>query len=260
MKYTIVQRGDEFSRVVAVNLMERLNKLNYIQDDEEPTIIFTIGGDGTMLKAVHRYLPRISQVVFIGIHTGKLGFYTDYIHDELDLLEKGLIQREFTDLTFPLLKAEVCNGSGCQVHYALNEITLINPYHTQHLEVLINDEYFESFQGTGLCVSTPSGSSAYNKSLGGALLHPNVLAFQLTEIGSINNNVYRTIGSPMILPKEHIVTLKSTDFNEVTLTIDHMHQDLSGFDSIKCSLSDQVVTLRQFKANDFWNRIRKSFL
>jgi NAD+ kinase len=260
MRYTIVSRGDDFSNSVVKDLHQRLFQIDLKHDEDHPDIVFTVGGDGTMLKAVHHYMTLVDDLVFVGIHTGKLGFYTDYIHDELDIIIEKLKQDDYVDVLFPLLRAEVCNGKGCKEFFALNEITLINPYHTQHIEVSINGEYFESFQGTGVCISTPSGSSAYNKSLGGALLHPDIRAFQLTEMGSINSNVYRTISSPMIFPSEHTITLKSTDFNEVTITIDHTHNSLKSYDYIKCGLSEKSVRFRQFRSNDFWQRVQKSFL
>lgn len=260
MKYAIISRGDELSNQVVSNLHKRLKKLKIENDQENPSMVITVGGDGTMLKAVHEFMHRIDDVVFVGIHTGKLGFYTDFIHQDLDIFIDKIVKDDYEDVSFPLLTAYVCNHTSCLKYNALNEMTILNPFHTQHVEVYINDEYFESFQGTGLCISTPSGSSAFNKSLGGALVHPNIKALQLTEIGSINNNVYRTISSPLIFPKEHSITLKATDFDEVTLTIDHMHRDLESFDYIKFFLSDKVVRFRQYHDNDFWKRVQKSFL
>lgn len=260
MKYAIITRGDPFSDEVVTKLHKRLTQINIINDQENPNIVITVGGDGTMLKAVHRYMHKIDEVVFVGVHTGKLGFYTDFLPDDLDLFIEKIAQNQYDDISFPLLTAYVCNKTSCIKYNALNDITLLNSYHTQQIEVFINDEHFESFQGTGLCISTPTGSSAFNKSLGGALLHPKIQAFQLTEIGSINNNVYRTISAPMIFPKEHYITLKSTDFNDVTLTIDHMHRNLESFEYIKFVLSEKVVRFRQYNDNDFWKRVQKSFL
>lgn len=260
MNYTIVERGDTFSSTIAVELKELLTQIQFKLDDNNPEIIFTIGGDGTMLKAVHQYIDQIDQVVFVGVHTGKLGFYTDFIHNELDVLLTCLKENVYSDIKFPLLEANVCQKEQCLEFYALNEITLINAYKTQHLDIFINDLLFESFQGTGICVATPSGSSAYNKSLGGALVHPNIPSFQLTEIGSINNNVYRTISSSMIFPKDDVLKIRSRDFDEVTITVDHTHQSLTEYDEIICKLSEKQVTLRQYRDNDFWKRVKKSFL
>ena len=259
-RFSIVLRGDQLSQDLAATFVDKLKELPFVRDDEHPELVFTIGGDGTMLKAVHRYIDQIDTVRFIGIHTGKLGFYTDFTPEELEDLIDYLKGASYTESHFPLLEAEVCKGTWCSKFYALNEVTIINAVRTQHLDVYINDQWFESFQGTGLCVSTPSGSSAYNKSLGGALVHPSVHSFQLTEIASINNNVYRTISSPMIFPCDTKLTLKSRNFNQVILTIDHEHIQLDGYDEIYFRISDRHVTLRQFRENDFWRRVQRSFL
>ena len=73
---------------------------------------------------------------------------------------------------------------------------------TMVADVVINHVHFERFRGDGLTVSTPTGSTAYNKSLGGAVLHPTIEAIQLTEIASLNNRIYRTLGSSVIVPKK----------------------------------------------------------
>lgn len=261
MKYAIVSKGDPFSLEIVDELHRRLKEINLICDTTSPDLVVTVGGDGTVLKAVHNYISQIEKVVFVGIHTGKLGFYTDYIPNNLDVFIDNIKKNNNNDVTFPLLNASVCTKDECIEMYALNEIALLNAFHTQHIDVYINEHYFESFQGTGLCISTPSGSSAYNKSLGGALIHPKIKAFQMTEMGSINNNVYRTISSPMIFPQSDCIFLKSPNFNEeLTISIDHMHRNLKDLLYIKIKLSERVVTFRQYNDNDFWKRVHKSFL
>ena len=76
------------------------------------------------------------------------------------------------------------------------------------MEVEINGEHFERFRGDGLCVSTPSGSTAYNKALGGAIIHP-TLTIQIAEMASINNRVFRTVGSSLVLPAHHNCVFKA---------------------------------------------------
>ncbi|ERJ11557.1 NAD kinase [Haloplasma contractile] len=260
MNYCIFSKLDEYSTEVAERLKTELSKLGYEYNREEPELIFTIGGDGTMLKTVHKFIDRLEEVSFIGIHTGKLGFYTDFTPEEIDFLVDKMKDNLYDEIHFPLLETTICSENGCEEIYALNEITLMNPYRTQFIEVYIDQDHFESFRGTGLCVSTPTGSSAYNKSLGGAVMHPKIEAFQLTEMASINSNVYRTISAPIILAKNQTLILRAADFNRATITIDHYHRDLKNYKYVKCKLSDKRVRFRQYRENDFWNRIKRSFL
>ncbi|MED4971290.1 NAD(+) kinase, partial [Parageobacillus toebii] len=102
------------------------------------------------------------------------------------------------------------------------------------IDVEIRGDLFETFRGDGLCISTPTGSTAYNKALGGAILHPSLEAIQVTEMASINNRVFRTIGSPLVLPAHHTCILKPVNNVDFQITIDHLsllHKDVK---SIQC--------------------------
>src|SRR5699024_11367648 len=83
---------------------------------------------------------------------------------------------------------------------AFNEATIKTAEGSVVFDVQIRGEHCETLRGDGLCISTPSGSTAYNKALGGGIIHPSLEAIQMTEIYSINNRIFRTIGSPLILP------------------------------------------------------------
>ena len=139
-------------------------------------------------------------------------------------------------------------------------MTLLNAYRTQHLNVTIDDLFFESFRGTGVCLSTPTGSTAYNTSLGGAIIYPSLKAFQMTEIASINNNVFRTIGSPLIIPQEQVVTLQSENFADVTITRDHLSESYQNIQKIKVTLSDRSVAFIKRCDGLFWGRVKQHFL
>ena len=79
--YAIVCKQDQESITLSEKLKEQLNTfLTY--NEKEPDIVISVGGDGTMLYSVHKYIDAIDRVAFIGIHTGTLGFLTDYQRDE----------------------------------------------------------------------------------------------------------------------------------------------------------------------------------
>ena len=50
----------------------------FVRDDEHPDVVITVGGDGTLLGAFHRYRNQLDSIRFVAIHTGHLGFYTDW--------------------------------------------------------------------------------------------------------------------------------------------------------------------------------------
>ncbi len=107
---------------------------------------------------------------------------------------------------YPTIQVDVDHSTS---FHCLNEFSLRSSIiKTFVVDVHVDDLYFETFRGDGLVVSTPTGSTAYNKSLHGAVVDPLIPCFQVSELASLNNNTYRTLGSPFILNHERTLTLK----------------------------------------------------
>src|SRR5699024_11871447 len=110
------------------------------------------------------------------------------------------------------------------MYLVLSDATIKSEYGlTLVVDVNICGKQFERFRGDGLCVSTPSCSTAYNKALGGALIHSSLEAMQIAEIASINNRVFRTVGSPLVLPKHHVCHIHPVNQDTLQVTIDHVN-------------------------------------
>src|SRR5690606_8995868 len=167
-------------------------------EQAEPDIVVSIGGDGTMLHAFHQYVDQLNRIAFVGIHTGHLGFYADWKANEIEQLvgmmaAPGLQLDEKMVVQYPVIEVQIQHKRHAepQIHSALNELTLRGNNATLVAQLHINDSLFEMFRGDGICISSPSGSTAYNKSLGGAITHPSLETIQITEMASINNRVFR---------------------------------------------------------------------
>ncbi len=254
-------KQDELTLKTVDYLRKQLLAKGHKETDENVNYIFTVGGDGTVIKAFQEHFSIIDDVLFIGIHTGKLGFYTDWLPSQIDEIILRLDDEEKIRIDkYPIIEVSLCADSLCVKEHVINEMTLVNPYSTQVLEVYINDEHFETFRGTGMCISTPSGSSAYNKSLNGAIINPYIPSMQVTEIASINSNAYRTLGAPFILCKEDIIKLIPRDLNRTTITFDNRHLDCGIFQYMECRVSDKTLNFARLKDIHFWNRVKRDFL
>ena len=86
MRFNCVTRYDTLSESICARIESELQANNYIKDQNDPELVVVIGGDGTFLMAVHQYMDKLDNIRFIGIHTGTLGFFTDYTDKELDVL------------------------------------------------------------------------------------------------------------------------------------------------------------------------------
>ncbi|WP_149427650.1 MULTISPECIES: NAD kinase [Exiguobacterium] len=262
MHFAITARDDERSHALKQQLEQALTDRGCILDVSQPEIVVSIGGDGTMLQAFHSYLDQVETITLVGIHTGHLGFYADWRPEEMDELIDHIAKQDLATVQYPLLELSIdyADGSHNQL-LALNECTIKSFNQTLVCDLSIRGDYFETFRGDGLCVSTPSGSTAYNKALGGAIVHPALEAIQITEMASINNRVYRTIGSPMLLPKHHDVEIRPVNPIDFQMTYDHyasiIHQNVT---SIRCRVSDKKVKFARFRSFPFWQRVRESFL
>lgn len=262
MKFAIVSKGDDRSNNIKARMKQYLTEFDLEYDKEKPELVISVGGDGTLLEAFHRYIHRLSKTAFIGVHTGHLGFYADWVPEEVEKLIIEIAKTPFQVVEYPLLEVTIRAKTGGEEDkfLALNEATIKTPDGSVVFDVEIKGEHFETFRGDGLCLSTPSGSTAYNKALGGAILHPSLEAFQLTEMASINNRVFRTIGSPLILPKHHTCLLKPIVDRSFLITIDHFTENYTNVKSIQCRVAKEKVRFARFRPFPFWNRVRDSFV
>jgi len=256
LKYAVIDRGDSLSRTLAEKFHTLAAERGFTRNDEAPEIVISIGGDGTLLLAFHKYV----NVAFVGVHTGHLGFYADWQADELEDLVAMMAHETPRIVRYPLAEIELETPTETRHYIALNEFTLKGVDGTLVAQININDEMFEMFRGDGIVISTPSGSTAYNKSLGGALVHPSIESLQIAEIASINNRVYRTLGSSMLLPKHHHCDILSKKEQRLQLTIDHLSITRIDIRSIRCNVSSRKVSFARYRPFPFWNRVREAFL
>ncbi len=261
MKFSIQSRQDVQSNELMDLAKTYLQDFGLVYDEEEPEIVLSIGGDGTLLHAFHRYAKSLDKVAFVGIHTGHLGFYADWKPSELEKLVLSIAKKEFNTVAYPLLEVQVHHhNSESNTYLALNEATIKSPDVTLVMDVELNGEHFERFRGDGLCVSTPSGSTAYNKALGGAIIHPTLNAFQITEMASINNRVFRTVGSSLVLPAHHNCVLKPVKDQQFNMTIDHIQMIQTDVKSITFNVANERVRFARFRPFPFWERVHDSFI
>lgn len=261
MRIAIVANSHADSRAVEATLKKKLTAPQFELSPEHPEVVITIGGDGTLLSAFHRYADQLQTVRFIGVHTGHLGFYTDWRDYELDALVAALRTDSGESISYPLLDVLADYEDGTSSHYlALNEATLKRQSGTMKTDVYIKADFFESFRGDGLCVATPTGSTAYSKSNGGAVIHPRLDAIQMTEIASINNRVFRTLAAPMILAPDEWIVLKPEPFQDYLMTIDQFTITPQLVTSLRYRIADERIHFARYRHMHFWDRVEDAFI
>ncbi|WP_240374884.1 NAD kinase [Bacillus piscicola] len=262
MQFFVTSRGDETSNALQKKITTYLQEFGLELNEEEPDVVITVGGDGTLLHAFHHFHERLDETAFVGIHTGHLGFYADWKPEEVEKLVIHIAKTPFQIVEYPLLEVVVrhLDRPNPERYLALNECTVKTLEGSLVCKMDIKGDLFETFRGDGLCISTPSGSTAYNKSLGGAILHPSLASLQISEMASINNRVYRTIGSPLVLPQHHTCLLTPLNDVAIQITIDHVSEVNRRVKSIQCRVAEEKIRFARFRPFPFWKRVKESFI
>src|SRR5882757_2772140 len=138
-----------------------------------------IGGDGTLLGVAREAVRE--QVPIIGVNRGSLGFLTTFSADEARAHFAGLLGGAYQIAQRSML--DCCTGPGSH-DLALNDVLIKDEVNSRlvRLEVVADDEIVTEYTCDGLIFSTPTGSTAYNLSAGGPIIHPASEVIAMTPI------------------------------------------------------------------------------
>lgn len=152
---------------------------------QKAEFVIVLGGDGTLLKAVRLFEPRVPP--FAAINLGSLGFLTTAPIAEAERCIDALVKQEYEISARARLEVSytTCQGE-TRTDTALNEAVFARGVQPRmiDLEARIGGECFNRYRSDGLIVATPTGSTAYALSAGGPLISPNAGVFLLTPICS----------------------------------------------------------------------------
>lgn len=217
--------------------------------------LFIIGGDGTYIRNINKFVNKNIKV--IGINSGTLGFYSSL--DIQELLSFGSINDfEKNNFYHPSMLEIIINK---KTFYCLNEI-VIHSLNTISFDIHINNIFYERFYGTGILLTTPTGTTGYNKSVNGSLLFPKCELFQLTEIAPLNNLKIKTIGSPIVLDKSVNITISNV-FAKPNMSIVIDGEPISVKDDSQINISLIQSNLQIWfphNTQEYIEKIRKVFL
>lgn len=174
---------------------------NDLKDSAE--ILFSIGGDGTILDTVPFVLD--SGIPVVGINMGRLGFLSSISKDEIGEAVKNVLSGNYSVEQRTLLELVSPQNVFGDVRYALNELNVIrNPEHSLlAIKVFVDDVYLNTYWGDGILLATPTGSSAYSLSAGGPIIAPNAKNFVITPIATHNLTV-----RPVVIPDDSVVRIQ----------------------------------------------------
>ena len=165
--------------------------------NEEFDFLFSIGGDGTILRAVS--LIQDYQIPILGINTGRLGFLTSLHRDALTEGLNLFLKERYTFISRSLLQVRTKNSVALleETGIALNEVSVNRKNTTSMLSIYteLDGKPLTTYWSDGLIISTPTGSTGYSLSSGGPIVSPNSQCWILNPIAPHNINM-----RPLIVP------------------------------------------------------------
>ncbi len=221
-------------------------------------LLVSLGGDGTLLRGAR--LVAVHHTPVLGINMGHLGFLTSIRAEEAERALHDLVRGDYwLDVRFTL-QARVIgrNGSAGTEYMALNDAVLHKGGFARviQLGVYVGEEREEvaAYAADGIIVATPTGSTAYSLSAGGAIVAPSMECLLATPISPHTLAV-----RPLVLPADTRVEVEIRDPNaEVVLTIDgQAGEALVNGDRLVVQRGRATVPLVRFSGQSFFSTLRR---
>jgi NAD+ kinase len=165
---------------------------------DSPSLVVSLGGDGTFLRASR--LARAASCPVLGVNFGRLGYLLEVAPEEFDaVLDDAIAGKALVEQRLGLL----IEAPGLAA-FALNELALEKtvPGHMVRVETSVNGEHFLTYAADGVIVATPTGSTAYNLSAGGPVVSPGLDVLLLTPVAP-----HFTIDRSIVLGPSEVVTM-----------------------------------------------------
>ena len=244
----IVYLDDRFKNILKSNNFKLLNNTKDID------ALFTIGGDGTLLRAIP--FIKNSKVPILGINTGQLGFLTslnkELLIDGLDMFFK----KQYVSIERGLLKVDLKpkNSEIISFPFALNEVSINRKNSSSMLSIktIIDNNLLTTYWSDGLIISTPTGSTGYSLSSGGPILSPEAKVIILNPIAPHNISI-----RPLIVTDSSEIEIKVTGRSKNQLIfLDNRKFSIPNGCSIKISKASFCINTIQLDGNDFFKTLR----
>lgn len=234
--------------------------------DEQPENVYgepidfalSVGGDGTFLTSAA--VIGNKNIPILGVNCGHLGFLADVQTQDLDEILHKLIAGEYTIERRSLLNLTVLDKEGIVREglvlspNALNEIAILKQGLTNMLtiETKVNGELLHTYHSDGLVIATPTGSTAYNLSIGGPLMVPQSRGIILTPIAPHSLTV-----KPIVVPDDWQFDIRvSSRYDTYMVSVDGRSQSLSTDISLHIERAGYTTKVVQIGDNSFLKSLR----
>ena len=230
------------------------SKVKALERPEDIDIALSLGGDGTFLRTSK--VVSLHGVPIMGINAGHLGYLTTaHIHQTQEVVD-ALLSGNYRIEKRSMLQvaSEEHSGFPC----ALNEVALLRQDTSSMIEVdvLIDGIPLTTYKGDGLVISTPTGSTAYNLSVGGPIISPSTNCLALSPISPHSLNM-----RPIVVNDDSVLEVTvNTRAKWIQVSVDGMAMTLPSGSRVKIALAKNKLTVIQKRDHNFASTLRDKLL
>ncbi|RLF22484.1 MAG: hypothetical protein DRN15_08980 [Thermoprotei archaeon] len=243
--------------VVDADLKEHIQErviFQEVKDFENIDLLMSIGGDGTLLRAIHE-VPKVDKVLLLGINVGTVGFLNEVTvakEGDIEELVERLLRGDYLVEECRMLRGEVTEAK--KIMFALNEICIITQDHVKIplFEVFKDDALVERCKADGVILATKVGSTAYSGSAMGPVIDPGLDVILLNHICPLRWGL-----RPIVFSPESFIKVK---VSEATCRVLYDGKELGAFSppfEVKVFLSDKRVRFVRFSKESFYRRLER---
>ena len=174
-------------------------------------VLVSVGGDGTLLGVVRKAFKY--ELPVLGINLGTLGFLTDLNMNQLPEFIEDLLKNNYKINQRMIIKGSIKSKK----FIAFNDIVISRKSISSMIKIAakIDGKHFNSYFGDGVIISTPTGSTAYNLSVGGPIVYPLTEAFIVTPVAP-----HSLTQRPLVMPADFEIEFKITDNQGAVVIVD----------------------------------------
>jgi NAD+ kinase len=222
------------------------------QTGETIDFALSVGGDGTFLTTAS--LVGHLDIPILGINCGHLGYLAEVQTDNIDAVLDQLITNNYTIEKRRMLEVSCQCDNKIVAPYALNEVAVLKSGLSSMItvDVTLNGEFLHNYKADGLLIATPTGSTAYNLSVGGPLLDPHVHAIILTPVATHSLNI-----RPLVVLDDSKLDVKISSRNgNFLLSVDGRSQVLSQDIQLHIERSQRTIKLVRINGQTFMQSLK----
>ena len=214
--------------------------------------LVSLGGDGTLLSLVRKSYTYHKPV--LGINAGTLGFLADVTLDEVDTFLDNLLVGQYRIDDRMMIDGYIQTINGRKSFYAFNDVVITRPSisHMVKIDASIDNEWFNTYRGDGLIISTPTGATAYNLAAGGPVMYPLTKAFIMTPIAA-----HSLTQRPLVLPSNFTIHLSSPKDKVIVMVDGQDDYEMQGGEVLVINGADIGARLLHKKERNYFSVLRE---